>query len=72
MFSALLRVAKNENGLVPHKRRAWIQEKASYSRKMNYHISETKARSDKKHNNFYVLLSFVLTTTSAESLRIKA
>ena len=35
-------------------------------------ISETKARSDKKHNTFYILLSFVLTSTSEESLRIKS
>jgi hypothetical protein len=44
----------------------------SYSRKMNYHISYTKARNDKKHNTFHVLLSSVLTNSSAESLRIEA
>jgi hypothetical protein len=72
MFSALLRVAKNENSLVPHKRRAWIQQEDFRSRKMKFHISETKARSDKKHNTFHVLLSCVLTNSSGESLRNKA
>jgi len=72
MFSALLRVAKNENGLVPHKRRAWIQEEDFRSRKKKFHISSTKARSDKKHSTFHVLLSCVLSNSSVESLQIKA
>jgi hypothetical protein len=38
---------------------------------MNTHISETKVRSDKKHNNFNILLSFVLTNSSGECLQIK-
>ena len=38
MLSALLCVV-NENGLITHERRAWIQEKASCPWRMNYNLS---------------------------------
>ena len=59
-------VAGNENGLFTHKRLAWIQEM------LNFSITETKGRGDKKHNNSHILLSFVLKNSSAKSLQIKA
>src|SRR5215470_16801843 len=39
---------------------------------MKFHNSYTKARTDKKHNTFHVLLSCVLSNSSAKSLLIKA